>query len=126
MHNRSGQVGDDVFATGRILADSRSRAVDCIRPTTMALNIREMIGRFIVARIPALDRENMVLVRLHKVEASGIWVENQNFNETMLQKFGMAASATTLVLFVPFSGVEFIVSSLSSIALSETAFGLGE
>ena len=85
-----------------------------------------MIGKFIVTRIPALDRENMVLVRLHKVEESGIWIESQSFNETMLQKFGMAASATTLVLFIPFSGIEFIVSSVSSISLSEAAFGLGE
>lgn len=68
----------------------------------------------------------MVLVRLLKVEESGIWVESQNFNETMLQKFGMAASATTLVLFVPFSAIEFIVSSVNSTVLSETAFGIGE
>jgi hypothetical protein len=32
----------------------------------------------------------------------------------------------TLVLFVPFSKIEFIVSSVSSILLSEAAFGLGE
>ena len=85
-----------------------------------------MIGKFIVTRIPALERENMVLVRLHKVEESGIWVESQSFNETMLQKFGMAASATTLVLFVPFSGIDFIVSSVGTIVLSEKAFGIGE
>jgi len=36
------------------------------------LRLRHIIGKFIVARIPALDRENMVLVRLHKVEESGI------------------------------------------------------
>ncbi len=84
------------------------------------------MGTLIVARIPALDHDNMVLVRLRKVEACGIWVESQNFNETMLQKFGMATSATTLVLFVPFSGIEFIVSSVNSVALSETAFGLNE
>jgi hypothetical protein len=90
------------------------------------LRLRHMIGKFIVAHIPALDRENMVLVRLHKVEESGIWVESQSFNETMLHKFGMAASTTTLVIFVPFSRIEFIVSSVSSISLSEAAFGLGE
>ena len=90
------------------------------------LRLRHMIGKFIVARIPVLDGGNMVLVRLLKVEESGIWVESQNFNETMLQKFGMAASATTLVLFVPFSGIEFIVSSVNSTVLSETAFGTGE
>jgi hypothetical protein len=90
------------------------------------LRLRHMIGKFIVTRIPALERENMVLVRLHKVEESGIWVESQSFNETMLQKFGMAASATTLVLFVPFSGIDFIVSSVGTIVLSEKAFGIGE
>ena len=92
----------------------------------MAPRLRNMLGKLIVARIPVLDGENMVLVRLLRVEESGIWVESQNFNETMLQKFGMAASATTLVLFVPFSGIEFIVSSVNSMVLSETAFGIGE
>ncbi len=53
-------------------------------------------------------------------------MESQSFNETMLQKFGMAASTTTLVLFVPFGRIEFMVSSVSSILLSEAAFGLGE
>jgi hypothetical protein len=90
------------------------------------LRLRHMIGKFIVTRIPALDRENMFLVRLHKVEESGIWVESQSFNETMLQKFGMAASAMTLVLFMPFSGIEFIFSSVGTIVLSEKAFGIGE
>lgn len=36
-----------------------------------------MSGKFIVARIPALDRENLVLVRLHKVEVAGIWIESK-------------------------------------------------
>jgi len=90
------------------------------------LRLRYMIGKFIVTRIPALDRENMVLVRLHTVEASGIWIESQNFKETMLQNPGIVASVTTLVLFVPFSGIEFIVSSVGTSVLSEKAFGIGE
>lgn len=92
--------------------------------TTLCL--REMIGTLIVARIPVLDQEEMVTVRLHKVEASGVWVESQDFNEAMLKRVGMAASTTSLVLFIPFSGIDFIVASLSSTALSEAALGLAE
>ena len=51
-----------------------------------------MIGKFIVARIPALDRENNVLVRLHRVEMAGIWVERKTFNQEMLEKYDIAAS----------------------------------
>ena len=66
----------------------------------MAPLLRDMLGKIIVARIPALDRENMVLVRLHTVEASGIWIESQKFNETMLQNLGIVASVTTLACII--------------------------
>ena len=89
-------------------------------------DFKEMIGKMIVARIPALDQDDIVTVRLHKVEANGIWIESQEFNEAMLHRVGMAASLRGLVLFVPFSSVDFIVSSVSSPALSEAAFGLGK
>lgn len=89
-------------------------------------SLTEMIGELIMARIPALDAENMVFVRLHKVESSGIWVESHCYNQEMLEKFDMPVSATTLVLFVPFSSIAYIVSSIRTIALSETALGLGE
>ena len=34
------------------------------------------------------------------------------------------ASITTLVLFIPFSGIDYIISSVECVALSETALGL--
>jgi hypothetical protein len=126
VHNGSGQIGNHVLAAGRILAAFRATTADSNRSTTMTPQLRNMLGKLIVARIPALDRENMVLVRLHTVEASGIWIESQKFNETMLQNLGIVASVTTLVLFVPFSDVDFIISSVGSIVLSEKAFGIGE
>jgi hypothetical protein len=38
----------------------------------------------------------------------------------------LSRPVTTLVLFVPFGGVDFIISSVGSIVLSEKAFGIGE
>lgn len=92
----------------------------------MLRDFDEMVGKMIVARIPSLDQENMVTVQLHKVEANGIWVESQEFNDEILERVGMAASLRGLVLFIPFSSIDFIVSSMSSPALSEAAFGVGD
>ena len=86
--------------------------------------LKSMVGEIIMARIPALDKEEMVLVRLHMVEASGIWVESQDFTETVMSRCEIAASRTTVLMFVPFQGVDFILGSIDSIALSEKAFGL--
>jgi hypothetical protein len=88
--------------------------------------LKELVGKCIVARIPALDKENSVFVRLHKVETTGIWIESKTFNQEMLDKLEMAVSFTTLVLFVPFCGIDYIIGSVDSITLSEAAFGVGE
>jgi hypothetical protein len=84
-----------------------------------------MTGKMIVARIPVLADE-MVLIRLHGLEATGIWVESRDFNESILQKHQMAASTTSLILFIPFSGIDFIVSSVLSVSLSERLLGLDD
>ena len=94
------------------------------QPTVLSL--REMVGTLIVARIPALDKENNVFVRLHKVEMSGIWVESKTFNQDMLEKYEIPASITTLLLFIPFCGIEYIISSVERVSLSETALGLSD
>jgi hypothetical protein len=55
---------------------------------------------------------------------SGIWVESKTFNQDMLDKYEIPASITTLVLFIPFSGIDYIISSVECVSLSETALGL--
>jgi len=58
-----------------------------------------MTGKMIVARIPALDTEDMVSVRLIRAEPTGLWIESDAFNQEMLKRVGMAASARGLVPF---------------------------
>jgi hypothetical protein len=86
--------------------------------------LRSMTGEMIVVRIPVLDAEDMILVRLHKVDAHGIWVESQQFSESILKRVGVTFSRTTIILFIPFHKVDFILSSENMFCLSETAFGL--
>jgi hypothetical protein len=86
--------------------------------------LKGLVGTLVIASIPALDEEEMVLVKLHKVESAGVWVEHQGFTDRMLLRCEIAVSRTTVIVFVPFEGVNFILSSIDSVALSETAFGL--
>jgi hypothetical protein len=89
-------------------------------------SLKSMVGKIVIARIPALDQEDMVLVKLHKVETIGIWIEHEDFTEKMMLRCEIAASRTTPVMFVPFQGVDFILGAIDSMALSEKAFGVSE
>jgi hypothetical protein len=88
--------------------------------------LKSMVGEIIMARIPALDKKEMVLVTLHMVEAAGIWVESQEFTETVMAKCNIVASRTTVLMFVPFHGVEYVLGSIDSLSLSEKAFGVSD
>lgn len=88
--------------------------------------LKELIGRLVVMKIPALDESELVFVKLLRLEAAGVWVESHRYNQEMLERYDMPESATTLVLFVPYASVAYVVSSVQKIALSESAFGLDE
>jgi hypothetical protein len=88
--------------------------------------LKSMVGEMIIVRIPILDPEEMSLVKLHGVEASGLWIESQGFTDSMMKKCQLSSSITTPVLFVPFTSISFIVGSERTLALSESAFGLSE
>jgi len=83
-----------------------------------------MVGEVVIVRIPLLDPERMSLVKLHGVEAHGIWIESQDFTNELMEKFHFSSSRTTPLVFVPFDKVDFIIAALHSLSLSEPAFGL--
>jgi hypothetical protein len=87
-------------------------------------SLKSMVGEMIILRAPVLDPENMSLVKLHAVESSGVWIESQEFTEAMMKKLQFSSSVTTLILFIPFQSIDFIVGSNNSLCLSERAFGL--
>jgi hypothetical protein len=92
----------------------------------MVRSLKSMVGEMIILRVPVLEPEEMSLVKLHAVEANGIWIESQDFTDAMMKKLQLTASATTLILFIPFQSVEFIIGSKNSLCLSEKAFGLSD
>ena len=95
-----------------------------VRAENMTRSLKSMVGEMIVARIPALVSDEMSLIKLHGVDLNGIWIESQDFTDMMMEKLHLTSSGTTLVLFVPFHSIDYIVGSIDSLALSEKSFGL--
>jgi hypothetical protein len=87
-------------------------------------SLASMIGEVIIVRIPVFDADGMMLVKLHGIEAQGIWVESQDFTNELMEKFHFSSSRTTPLVFVPFAKLDFIIASVDSLSLSESAFGL--
>jgi hypothetical protein len=83
-----------------------------------------MIEEVIIVRIPLLDADGMMLVKLHGIEAHGVWVESQDFTNQLMEKFHFVSSRTTPLVFVPFDKVDFIIASRDSLSLSESGFGI--
>jgi hypothetical protein len=75
---------------------------------------------------PALDQNDLVFVKLLRLEAAGVWIESHPYNAEMLDRLDAPVSSTTLIQFVRFAAISYIVSSIEKTALSKTVFGLDE
>lgn len=88
--------------------------------------LRSMVGQMIIVRSPVLHEDDMIRVRLHAVEPEGVWVESQAFTEKMMDRCGVATSISTLLMFIPFARIDYVVGSIRAVSLSEEALGLSE
>jgi hypothetical protein len=75
-------------------------------------------------RIPVLGAGEMMLLKLHGVEHSGIWIESQDFTNRLMEQFQFNSSVTTPLVFIPFQKIAHIMAYLDSLSLSESALGL--
>ena len=63
-------------------------------------------------------------LKLHGVEAGGLWVESQKFIDEILTERGFASAPKTLVIFFPFHQIDYVFGAVESIALADRAFGV--
>jgi hypothetical protein len=85
-----------------------------------------MVGEMLPIHSPSLEPNDLALVKLHALEPAGIWVEYQNYTDRMLKKFQQATSLTTLIVFLPWVKIDYIVTGIESVAISEEALGMWE
>jgi hypothetical protein len=89
-------------------------------------SLRALVGELIIVRSASLCLDDMTRVRLHRVEPEGIWIESQAFTDETMKRCNIATSETTLLQFVPFARIDYIVGSFPGVSLSEEAFGISE
>jgi hypothetical protein len=84
--------------------------------------LKELEGTVVAIIAPAvLGSTEMQKVKLHLVEDSGIWIESQSLTDKILQSQKVTMAPKTLVFFVPWSQITFVLSSLDMPSISERA-----
>jgi hypothetical protein len=76
-----------------------------------APSLQNLVGQQVTALIPTLH-PSALQVTVHAVEIGGIWVEHDPMTQKILRDTKQAASEKTVVLFVPYSGIDWILGRL--------------
>lgn len=84
----------------------------------------EMVGKTITALVPFFDRTKFQQMKLHGVEAGGIWVESQKMTDVLFSTSGASYAPKTVIFFLPFQQVTFVFGVLDVPSFSETKLGL--
>lgn len=87
-------------------------------------SLQELIGHTVVIRSVVLHEERPTTAKLLSLEQGGIWVESQEATEHWLREVKRQATPRTLVWFVPYAQVAWIMESADYPALSEERFGV--
>lgn len=88
----------------------------------MNISFEKLVGQNIRAIIPSFGSMKPQVVKLHGVEAGGLWVESQQATNDMLTKISVQASPKTVVMFVPYHQINVVFATLDSPSLNEAAF----
>jgi hypothetical protein len=88
------------------------------------LDLKAMIGHKVLALIPFIDKLIFQEITLHGVECGGIWVESQNLTNMMLQAIKEQSAPKTIVYFLPWHQISFLMSPIDTPALNEKSFGV--
>jgi len=85
------------------------------------LTLQAMIGTEIIAFVPIFHKTQLQPLKLHNVEAGGIWAESQTIEEPILKRIGLTAIPKSAVFFLPFSQIVCILGSLDVPYISDEA-----
>jgi hypothetical protein len=83
-------------------------------------SLASLVGDVITIKVPTLRPEGEFRAKLLTVEDSGLWIEYLELNQAALKLFSVTSARKTMIFFVPFSSISFVVESLDAPALSET------
>jgi hypothetical protein len=83
------------------------------------MTFAQLVGQTVVALVPLISATNFQNLKLHGVEAGGIWVESQALTELGLKAAEATMAPKTPMFFLPFWQIRFVMVSLDVPAISE-------
>ena len=83
-------------------------------------SLQKLIGKTVAMRIPALKEEGPLMATVHALEASGIWIESEEYTQSALSAFSVKSTSQTPVLFVPYSQIVCMMDYLDVPAIRQT------
>jgi len=75
----------------------------------------------VLTLIPMLHPSTPTKIVIHAVEVGGIWIEHGPMSQKIMRDTKQPVSENTPVLFVPYSGIGYVVGSVEKTLLSESA-----
>lgn len=87
------------------------------------MTLSDHIGQEILALVPLIEPDHYQMVKLHGVEAGGIWIESQELINKVFSAVNEAASERTPLFFLPYHQIAFAIAPIDGLALNERAFG---
>jgi len=94
--------------------------------------LQELKGQRVLAKISGLIGQTdetgkaipAEILRLVEIEDAGIWVESERFTKYLLTLTKLSTTPRSVVFFVPFAKIDWILSSADYPSLLEKSFGL--
>ena len=84
-----------------------------------APNLPGLVGQVVGMKIPLWNTETTVRVKVHAVESSGLWIENQELTNSLLSEHERKSAPTTIILFLPYQQIQYVVASVAVPSLLE-------
>jgi hypothetical protein len=86
--------------------------------------LQNLIGQTILALVPSIHGTDLQKLKLHGVENGGLWIESQELTNVFLSRVGAQTAPKTMVFFLPYHQISFVLGSLDVPSLSEKAYGV--
>lgn len=83
--------------------------------------LKDLVGTQVALLAPTLHRTVMEEVILHGVETAGVWIESQKMINAMLDSSQNTMAPKTLVFFLPWHEVSWIMSAIDVPSISTKA-----
>jgi hypothetical protein len=85
------------------------------------ISFQDLIGKEIIALVPIFHKTLLQKMKLINVEPIGLWVESRTISDLMLKKIGFTYSPKSVVFFLPFHQITFVLESLDVPYISDEA-----